>query len=190
MAAVFAADGNSVVITGRRPEPLQTTAAQLGVKVRAVVCDGTDPAQVEALRVQLPESVDVLVHCADGNTDVDRHVAGRAVINIGSIAADQGAGSYGAAKAGVASWNIDLAAELGPRGVTANVVAPGYTADTEFFRDKLTDQRREALIAATSTGRASAPDDVAATVHFLASPAARQITGQVLAVNGGERTTR
>jgi 3-oxoacyl-[acyl-carrier protein] reductase len=59
--------------------------------------------------------------------------------------------------------------------------SPGYIADTEFFRDKLTDERREALIAATSTG-AGTPDDVAGTVRFPASPAAGQITGQVLAV--------
>jgi len=224
VAATFAADGDTVVITGRRPERLHAAAAELGPDVQAVVCDGTDPAQVDAMRAQLPESVDVLVHCAGGNTDFDRPAAddleslaanwrvnldanlisavlmtaavhdrlvdGGTVINIGSIAADKGAGAYGAAKAGVASWNIDLVAELGPRGITANVVAPGYIADTEFFRDKLTDERRQALIAATSTGRAGLPGDVAATVHFLASPAARQITGQVLAVNGGERTTR
>jgi 3-oxoacyl-[acyl-carrier protein] reductase len=224
VAAAFAAGGDRVIITGRRPRPLQAAAAELGPEVRDVVCDATDPGQVEALRAQLPEAVDVLVHCAGGNTDFDRPAAddleslaanwranldanliaavlmaaavrdrltdGASVINIGSIAADKGAGAYGAAKAGVASWNVELAAELGPRGVTANVVAPGYIADTEFFRDKLTDERREALIAATSTGRAGRPEDVAATVHFLASPAARQITGQVVAVNGGERTTR
>ncbi|MGA9310820.1 MAG: SDR family oxidoreductase, partial [Pseudonocardiaceae bacterium] len=113
-----------------------------------------------------------------------------AVISISSIAADKGAGAYGAAKAGLASWNIDLARELGPRGVTANVLSPGYIAETEFFRDQLTDQRRDALIAATFTGRAGTPDDVAGAVAFLASSAARQITGQVLAVNGGARTTR
>ena len=224
VAAAFAADGDTVVITGRRLEPLEVTAADLGAGVRPVVCDGTDPAQVAALAAQLPASLDVLVHCAGGNTDFDRPAPddldslaaawranleanlisavlttaavrdrladGAAVVNIGSIAADKGAGAYGAAKAGVASWNIDLAAELGPRGVTANVVAPGYIADTEFFRDTLTEDRRDALIAATSTRRAGRPADVAGTVHFLASPAARQITGQVIAVNGGERTTR
>lgn len=224
MAAAFAADGDTVAITGRRPEPLRATAAELGAHVRPVRCDVTDPEQVEALRAQLPETIDVVVHCAGGNTDFDRPAAedlaalaanwwanldanlisavlvtaavrdrlstGGTVINIGSIAADKGAGGYGAAKAGLASFNIDLAAQLGPAGVTANVVSPGYIADTEFFRDKLTDQRRDALIAATSTRRAGTPDDIAATVHFLASPGARQITGQLMAVNGGERTTR
>ncbi|WP_441962667.1 SDR family NAD(P)-dependent oxidoreductase [Mycolicibacterium houstonense] len=115
---------------------------------------------------------------------------GSAVITIGSIAADKGAGSYGAAKAAVASWNVDLARQIGDRGITANVVSPGYIADTEFFRDKLTDDRKNSLIDATMTQRAGAPSDIAATVRFLASPGARQITGQTIAVNGGEWTTR
>jgi 3-oxoacyl-[acyl-carrier protein] reductase len=224
VAAAFAADGDDVVITGRRAEPLREMASQLGPDVRPAVCDGTDPVQLEALAAHLPASVDVLVHCAGGNTGFDRPAAddltslaanwranidanlisavlttaavrdrltdGGAVISIGSIAADKGAGAYGAAKAALASWNVDLAADLGPHGVTANVVSPGYIAHTEFFRDTLTDQRREALVAATSTGRAGRPEDVAGTVRFLASPAARQITGQVVAVNGGARTTR
>ncbi|HEY3895215.1 MAG TPA: SDR family oxidoreductase [Pseudonocardiaceae bacterium] len=224
VAASFATQGDTVVITGRRPEPLKHAAAEFGPSMQAVVCDATDPAQIEAVRSDLPDSVDVLVNCAGGNTDLDRDrpgdlaalvgnwranleanlisavlmtaavterlAEGGAVISIGSIAADKGAGAYGAAKAGLASWNIELAAELGPRGVTANVIAPGYVADTEFFRDQLTAQRRDALIAATNTGRASTPGDVAGAIAFLASPAARQITGQVLAVNGGARPTR
>lgn len=224
VATSFAADGDTVLILGRRPEPLHRAAAELGPAVRAVVCDATDPTQVETLRAQLPTTVDVLVNSAGGNTDLDRPSSddlvslaanwranlesnllsavlittvvadrlteGGAVISISSIAADKGAGAYGAAKAGLASWNIDLARELGPRGVTANVLSPGYIAETELFRDQLTDQRRDALIAATFTGRAGTPDDVAGAVAFLASSAARQITGQVLAVNGGARTTR
>ncbi|ATL25219.1 SDR family NAD(P)-dependent oxidoreductase [Streptomyces formicae] len=113
-----------------------------------------------------------------------------AVVHIGSIAADQGAGSYGASKAGLATWNISLAHELGARSITANVVAPGYIADTEFFRDKLTDERRGQLVANTATGRPGSPEDVAGAVAFLASPSARHITGQVLHVNGGAHTTR
>lgn len=112
------------------------------------------------------------------------------LIHIGSIAADKGAGAYGAAKAGLASWNIGLAAHLGPRGITSNVVSPGYVADTEFFRDQLTEQRRATLIASAMTGRPSQPADIAAAVHFLASPGARQITGQVIEVNGGEHPSR
>lgn len=120
----------------------------------------------------------------------DRLASGGCVIQIGSIAADNGAGAYGAAKAGLASWNVDLAQEIGPRGLTANVVSPGYISSTEFFRDRLTAQRRDSLVAATSTGRAGTPEDIAEAVQFLASPAAHHITGQVLAVNGGQHMTR
>lgn len=223
IAAAFAA-ADAVLILGRRRGPLTEAAAELGSSVRPVVCNVADPAQVEQLRGQLPETVDVLVHCAGGNTDFDRPAPddlvslaanwqanltanlvsavlmvavvrdrlteGGAVVTIGSIAADTGSGAYGAAKAGLASWNVGLAAELGPRGVTANVVAPGYIAGTEFFRGALTDQRRDTLVASTCTGRAGRVEDVAGAVRFLASPAARHITGQVLEVNGGAHATR
>ncbi|HEX3782683.1 MAG TPA: SDR family oxidoreductase [Pseudonocardiaceae bacterium] len=222
VAARFAADGDTVIVTGRRPEPLAATVAALGPSVRALVCDHTDPAQLLAIGADLPAGLDVLVNNAGGNTDLaaadnpsaddlagfaaawranldanllsaalttrafgERLAAGGAVVHIGSIAADKGAGAYGAAKAGLASWNIDLARQLGPRGITANVVAAGYIADTEFFHDRLTAARRERLIADTHTGRPGTVEDIAGAVHFLASAAARQITAQVLNVNGG-----
>ncbi|WP_433221272.1 SDR family NAD(P)-dependent oxidoreductase [Microtetraspora malaysiensis] len=119
-----------------------------------------------------------------------RLAAGGTVVHIGSIAADQGAGSYGAAKAGLAAWNLDLADELGARDITSNVVSPGYIADTEFFRDRLSEERRDTLVTATAMGRPGSPADITGAVAFLASPAARHITGQVLNVNGGARKTR
>jgi 3-oxoacyl-[acyl-carrier protein] reductase len=112
------------------------------------------------------------------------------VISIGTIGAERGGGSYGAAKAALASWNAYLSAEIGPRGVTANVISPGYIADTNFFRDRLTRQRRDNLIAATHDKRPGRPDDIAETAHFLASTGARHITGQTIHVNGGAFTTR
>lgn len=235
VARHFAEQGEQVVITGRRPGPLEELAAADGI--RALVCDHTDPGALARLLTALPERIDVLVNNAGGNTDVDatgtadaaeaaegasperalaayargfranldanlvsaalttralapRLAEGGAVVHIGSIAADTGAGSYGAAKAGLTAWNLDLADELGARGITANVVSPGYIADTEFFRDRLSPERRAALVAATATGRAGVPADIAGAVAFLASPAARHITGQVLQVNGGAYKTR
>ncbi|MFC3994748.1 SDR family NAD(P)-dependent oxidoreductase [Nocardiopsis sediminis] len=120
----------------------------------------------------------------------DRLADGGSVISIGSIAADKGSGPYGVAKAALASWNVYESGRLGPRGVTANVVAPGLIDDTEFFRGSLSEERRKQLIAMTRTGRVGTPDEVAETVHFLASGSARQITAQVLAVNGGAHPTR
>ncbi|MFI0975765.1 SDR family NAD(P)-dependent oxidoreductase [Streptomyces sp. NPDC021093] len=223
IAEHFAAQGDAVLVTGRRAEPLAEMAAPHD-NVRAVVCDHTDPAALTRLLAELPGSIDVLVNNAGGNTDFDADTAtdlasyardfranldanlvsaalttkalkdrlspDGTVVQIGSIAADQGSGSYGAAKAGLASWNLSLAAELGARGITANVVSAGYIADTEFFRDHLSAERRSTLIAATATGRVGTPADIVGTVAFLASPAARHLTGQVLNVNGGAHMTR
>jgi 3-oxoacyl-[acyl-carrier protein] reductase len=119
-----------------------------------------------------------------------RLATGGSVISIGTIGAERGGGSYGAAKAALAAWNAYLSAEIGPRGVTANVISPGYIADTNFFRDRLTRERRDNLIAATHDKRPGEPGDIAETAHFLASPGARHITGQTIHVNGGAFTTR
>ncbi|MEV4011112.1 SDR family oxidoreductase [Nonomuraea angiospora] len=111
---------------------------------------------------------------------------GGRIVSIGSIAArGTGSGSYGAAKAALESWTADLAAELGPRRITANVVAPGLVLDTEFFRGRLTDDGIRARVENTRNGRPGTPSDVADTVLFLASAGARHVTGQVLHVNGG-----
>lgn len=111
---------------------------------------------------------------------------GGRVISIGSIAArGTGSGSYGAAKAAIESWTADLAAELGPKGITANVVAPGLVVETEFFRGRLTEEGIRARVDNTRNGRPGTPADVADTVLFLASAGARHVTGQVLHLNGG-----
>ena len=110
---------------------------------------------------------------------------GSAIVALGSIAGTRGGGSYGAAKAALTPWVRDLARALGPRGITANVVAPGYTEQTEFFGDSMTPGRRERLLAETFTGRAGRPEDVAGLVAHLLSPAGRHLSGQVLHVNGG-----
>lgn len=107
------------------------------------------------------------------------------IVSMSSIAARRGAGSYGAAKAALETWTASVAADLGPRGITANVVSPGLTVGSEFFRGRLTSEREQRLIAETRNHRAGTTADVAATIAFLASPAAGHITGQVIHVNGG-----
>lgn len=115
---------------------------------------------------------------------------GGRVINIGSIAADSGSGSYGPAKAAVQSWTVDLARRLGPRRITANCISPGYISETEFFGDGPSDAKYASLLAATMTQRVGVPSDIAELVTFLASEAGGHITGQTLHVNGGALTTR
>jgi len=112
------------------------------------------------------------------------------VISLGSIGAERRGGAYGAAKAALAAWSAGLSAELGPTGITSNVVSPGYIAGTDFFRGGMTDTRHEMLVEETHDKRPGSPQDVAELVFYLASPGARHITGQTIHLNGGAFTTR
>jgi 3-oxoacyl-[acyl-carrier protein] reductase len=115
---------------------------------------------------------------------------GSSVVSLGSIGAERRGGAYGAAKAALAAWSAGLSAELGSRGVTVNVVAPGYIEGTGFFLGAMSDARHELLVGETYDGRAGTPEDVAELVFFLASPGARHLTGQTVHLNGGAFTTR
>ncbi|WP_031514694.1 SDR family NAD(P)-dependent oxidoreductase [Streptomyces sp. NRRL F-5123] len=108
------------------------------------------------------------------------------VVTVTSVAALRGGGSYGASKAALHAWNHSLAAQLGPQGVTCNIVAPGTVAGTEFFGSRLNDAELTRRAGRTLVGRVGRPADVASAVLFLASPEAGFITGEILQVNGGE----
>jgi 3-oxoacyl-[acyl-carrier protein] reductase len=111
---------------------------------------------------------------------------GGSVINVSSIAALAGGGdSYSGAKAAIIGWTLDLARRFGPEGIRVNAVVPGYIADTEFFGERMSEERHELLVARTLLGRAGEPADVAGAIFFLASDDAAYITGDLLHINGG-----
>lgn len=108
------------------------------------------------------------------------------IISIASVVGltgNPGQANYAAAKAGILGFSKSLAREVGSRGITVNVVAPGFI-ETDMTRS-LSDEQRAALTASIALGRLGAADDVAAAVLFLASPGAGYITGETLHVNGG-----
>jgi 3-oxoacyl-[acyl-carrier protein] reductase len=108
------------------------------------------------------------------------------IINVTSVvgsSGNPGQANYAAAKAGVAGMARALARELGSRNITVNCVAPGFI-DTDMTR-ALPDGAREALTGQIAVGRLGKPEEIAAAVGFLASPAASYVTGTTLHVNGG-----
>jgi 3-oxoacyl-[acyl-carrier protein] reductase len=108
------------------------------------------------------------------------------LIYISSVVGLMGApgqANYAASKAGLIGLARSVARELGGRGVTANVIAPGYV-DTDMTAD-LTDKRREEMLSAIPVGRTAKPEEIAKAVAFLASDDAAYITGAVLPVDGG-----
>ncbi len=108
------------------------------------------------------------------------------IVSIGSVVGSMGnpgQANYCAAKAGVIGFSKSLAREIGSRGITVNVVAPGFI-DTDMTKD-LGEAARTALLGQVPVGRLGAPADIAAAVAFLASPEAGYITGETLHVNGG-----
>jgi 3-oxoacyl-[acyl-carrier protein] reductase len=109
------------------------------------------------------------------------------IVLLSSIAAYRGSGngSYGASKAALHPYAFDLSSALGARGVTVNVVAPGYIEETEFFGDTVTEEWRENQRKQGHTGRVGTSTDIAETVHWLASPGAGHVTAQIVQVNGG-----
>jgi 3-oxoacyl-[acyl-carrier protein] reductase len=108
------------------------------------------------------------------------------IISIASViglTGNPGQSNYAAAKAGIIAFSKSLAREIGSRGITVNVVAPGFI-DTDMTK-AVPEDSKQALLGQIALGRLGEVGDIAKAVGFLASPAAAYITGETLHVNGG-----
>ena len=210
----LAEDGYHVVIADRDAGPLQKVADGLAAfSVQPVVLSITDRAAVAALVASLPR-IYVLVNNAavfwDGKFDatteddfrkmyevnvigafivaqeaVKAMQRGARIINIASRAylAGYAHAAYGTSKAGVIGLTRSMAMDLAEKGILVNAIAPGLI-ETDMFRS-LTPERQEELIAKQPTKAVGQPEDIANAVAFFADPRTRNITGQLLTLDGG-----
>lgn len=105
------------------------------------------------------------------------------VSSVVGVTGNPGQANYAATKAGVIAFSKSLAKEIASRGITVNVVAPGFI-DTDMTRT-LSPAQKEALLKTIPVGDLGQPEDIAAGVAFLASEQARYMTGETLHINGG-----
>jgi 3-oxoacyl-[acyl-carrier protein] reductase len=162
--------------------PLEVVVANAGITRDGLLMRMSDEDFDAVLDTNLTGAFRVVRRAS---TSMIRARRGRIVLISSVVGLYGGVGqvNYGASKAGLVGMARSIARELGGRGITANVVAPGFI-DTAMTQD-LTDEVRARYRAAIPTGRFGTAQEVAAVVEFLASPLAGYVNGAVVPVDGG-----
>src|SRR5918993_4692374 len=220
------ADGQRVVLVGRREEALRETAGDQagGSNASIVAADLSTPEGAEKLASSLTnQAVRAFVSAAGGQGDfykqeftveeaeADWNAAlrknlftavlpieavlsniekGGRIVLIGSTSGVDGKGGpYATAKAALHGYCRDLARRVGERSVCANVVAPGFVADTEFFEAggfRRPGPMIDRVASETLVGRVGTSDDIVGCVRWLLSDSGGWVTGQIISPNGGQ----
>lgn len=216
-----------IVLLGRRPDRLESVAADLATEHPSLTVDCrsvdlTDTAAVTAFAQWAASAlgtVDIVVgNAGSPQPPMDDSLAsiaavwestwrantlsavllvealkpllprpGGRIVIVGSAAGSFGTGSpaYASAKGALETYALNLMRELGSEGITANVVAPGYTDGTELVAGRISPERRERLLAGIAARRPATPEEIGAVIAFLASDGASFVNGQTLLANGG-----
>jgi 3-oxoacyl-[acyl-carrier protein] reductase len=162
--------------------PVEIAVANAGITRDTLLLRMSDDDIATVIDTNLVGALRVARRAAKGMIRLRR---GR-LIFVSSVvgqAGSAGQANYAASKAGLVGVARSLARELGSRGITANVVAPGFV-DTDMTAE-LTDDRRAEIVSSVPLGRYAAPAEVAGVVLFLASDAAGYVTGALVPVDGG-----
>ena len=162
--------------------PVEVVVSNAGITADALLLRSDDQDVARVLDTNLTGSFRVAKRAA---RSMLRQRWGRLVFvsSVVGLSGSAGQSSYAASKAGLVGLSRSLARELGSRGITSNVVAPGFV-DTDMTAG-LPDARREAVLAGIPLGRTASSEEVAAVVAFLAGDDASYVTGAVLPVDGG-----
>jgi 3-oxoacyl-[acyl-carrier protein] reductase len=150
---------------------------------------GTSLAEVAATwRDSFDKNVVSAVLLTEALKPMLRRPGGR-VILVSSMATRSGGGGgpYVAVKAALNGWVLALTVELAPQGITANVVLPGYTPDTELFGAGMPAELHDRIVSRIALGRAGRSVDTAGVVRFLLSEDASFVTSQLIEVSGGAK---
>lgn len=162
--------------------PIEVLVANAGITADTLVLRMSDEDWDSVIATNLTASFRLVRRAAKGML---RQRRGRIILisSVVGLLGSPGQVNYAASKAGLVGMARSLARELGPRSITANVVAPGYV-DTDMTA-VLSEEQKEGIRSQVPLGRYADPAEVAGAVLWLASPSAAYVTGAVIPVDGG-----